>query len=600
MQPGKQNLPGEAVVVANAVARGGKAEQPVEQNCGPHVACRRLAPCLEGHHLAEGRQVAPQLFQRIHPVGHPLTDHEGIEGQLTPSMAAVVHEVPEGEGLLGERLIRQQQFGVGRQGQPEGDRGRTGHPSAAGRLPVAEDPAPAEANRLPGGDRLGEEHGGVGVVAGGEPGEFERHEGGIRIGRRLEGRDPVGPHRANHDRLDVAIGIAVLGVHRKHHEVLEPVVPVPLRMEGQQGIEEVGTAEAAAGPGFEVSHRGGEMVGLVGQVPGQGRDGLRDPRYELGCAVMVGRGDPAVGILERPDRRDGLGQQGPLGQGDDARWLGDRGFRLPADGRPGDQVQPQFAVVEVDDRVVADEVGVGGNDHPACPRPRCDEHGRRGGGRRGVGAGQHARAVGSRAGRQRACAIEAGFVHASEQVDDGAVAHRHRGVRLEDDPGGHIAKPMNRILHGRILDLDAEAGRDRGEGVAILRLFRLRQDHEAPARPDKRLDRGDLRGRVFRRPMPRGRLPVVARAMRQDEHVGPGEHVRTQRSALVHRHVEAGCLQRAGGLDEPAVGGVRRLHPRGHLRPRRPGLAVRLVEQHSGDDSHTKPARGGTARGNPS
>ena len=52
--------------------------------------------------------------------------------------------------------------------------------------------------------------------------------------------------------------------------MLQPVHPVLLRLEGQQGVEEVGHAEAAVGPAAEVRDEQGEVVGVVREGRGQG------------------------------------------------------------------------------------------------------------------------------------------------------------------------------------------------------------------------------------------------------------------------------------------------------------------------------------------
>ena len=58
--------------------------------------------------------------------------------------------------------------------------GGVGDPAEAGGLAVAEDAAPGEAfGRLAHGDGLGEEHGRVGVVAGGEVLEGDRQNIGL-------------------------------------------------------------------------------------------------------------------------------------------------------------------------------------------------------------------------------------------------------------------------------------------------------------------------------------------------------------------------------------------------------------------------------------
>ncbi len=118
--------------------------------------------------------------------------------------------------------------------------------------------------------------------------------------------------------------------------------------------------------------------------------------------------DLALGLLQQAQRVGLVAQALP---GDVASRRRHDRLGLGAKGRQGDpveQVQPQLQVVELAQGVVAEQVGVGGHDHPALAVTHGGEQAGAGGW--AVGAGpQHERAValGSAArprGRSRLCA----------------------------------------------------------------------------------------------------------------------------------------------------------------------------------------------------
>ncbi len=222
VEPGEDHLAAQAVVVADPVAGDGEAEQAVEHDRVPDEAAEVDALLVEGQRLAERGEVAPELLERVHPVGHALLDHERVERQVATAVRAVVDEVPQDEGLLRELLVVEQQVDVRRQAEAQGVAGGPGDEPEAGRLAIAEDAAPVEVDGLAGGDGLGEEDRRVRVVALGEADELDRHERGVVVGALLLGQ-PVRPEGARHDGLEVAVRVAVLRVHREHREVLDAV-----------------------------------------------------------------------------------------------------------------------------------------------------------------------------------------------------------------------------------------------------------------------------------------------------------------------------------------------------------------------------------------
>ncbi len=172
-------------------------------------------------------------------------------------------------------------------------------------IAVAEDRAPRERRDLPHAHRLGEQHRGVGVVAGREVEEADRHEQRVRVGL-LERRDEVGPHDLDEHRFDEPVGAAVLRVHREHDEVPQPVLAVALRVERDERVEEVGDAEALCLPLLEVGTCRVQVIRVVRERTRQFFDGCPDPRTVGGCGGVVrGVGDAAVVRLQRLQFRDG-------------------------------------------------------------------------------------------------------------------------------------------------------------------------------------------------------------------------------------------------------------------------------------------------------
>ena len=106
VHPGEEQLAAEAVVVADAAAGDGKAEDPVEDD-GVLDQLGVLAGLGVGvfvlfdlHGFAEGGQVAAQFLQRVQEERHALLDHERVEGQVAAHVGAVVDEVPHDERFL--------------------------------------------------------------------------------------------------------------------------------------------------------------------------------------------------------------------------------------------------------------------------------------------------------------------------------------------------------------------------------------------------------------------------------------------------------------------------------------------------------------------
>ncbi len=144
-----------------------------------------------------------------------------------------------------------------------------------------------------------------------------------------------------------------------------------------------------------------------------------------------------------------------------------------------------------------------------------------GGSARLVGAGDGAAAV---AEGDRAGAVEAGLVDAGEQVGGRAVGDGEVG----EDPGRGLAVVLV-VLHGGVLDREAETGEQLVEVVAVLVLLGLAEDDETAAGLDEARDRLDL-GVVE----PRGAavesvLPLRVGGVGDDEDVGAGEGLGVER-----------------------------------------------------------------------
>ena len=136
--------------------------------------------------------------------------------------------------------------------------------------------------------------------------------------------------------------------------------------DGERGGE-VGLAAAVVEPAPQIDRDLGEIGLLVGKVGLQRGDGL-DHGGNAGAhlgGVVAGEVDLAPGLLQRP-QRVGLVAQALPGHVARRRRL-DRLGR-GAKGRqsdPEEQVQPQAPMVELPERVVAEQVGIGGHHHPA-------------------------------------------------------------------------------------------------------------------------------------------------------------------------------------------------------------------------------------------
>ncbi|GAA4992917.1 hypothetical protein GCM10025734_21580 [Kitasatospora paranensis] len=314
VQVGEEQLAAHAVVVADAVTADREAEHPVEEDRVLDVAALLVALGLQLHRLLEGGEVAAELLQAVHPERAALLDHEGVERQVAVAVGPVVDEVPQDEGLLGAVLVLQEAGRVGGDLQAEQLDGGGGDGAEARGLAVAEDAAPGETfRRLADGHRLREEHRGVGVVAGREVGEGDRHEHRVVEARALQLRQPVGPDDLQQDGLEVAVRVAVLGVHREDDEVLQAVLTLLGRLERQQRVEEVGLAVAGVGPLAQVGEDSREVGGVVreerGELLDRGED-VRDQRVD-GVPLHRGQVDGAVLGLQRAEGLDGVLQAQP-------------------------------------------------------------------------------------------------------------------------------------------------------------------------------------------------------------------------------------------------------------------------------------------------
>jgi hypothetical protein len=256
-------------------------------------------------------------------------------------VGAVVDEIPHHEGLLGELLVVEQAAGVLRQLEL-GDLGRRGHdPAEARGLAVGEDRTPREGRHLTHRDALGEEHGGVGVVAGREVDEPHGHEQLVGVVARLQLVDELGPDDLDEHGLDEAAGRAVLGVHGEHHEVTQAVDAVELRLERLQGVEEVGHPETGVGPALEIDRHRLEVRCVVRQHLAEAQHLPRDGRDVLARRLVVGGlGDAAVLHLQQLQGGcrvlDGLpgGVLHDLGFSDDGLRRGGLGHRGVGHGEP--------------------------------------------------------------------------------------------------------------------------------------------------------------------------------------------------------------------------------------------------------------------------
>ncbi|GAA3291807.1 hypothetical protein GCM10020295_09540 [Streptomyces cinereospinus] len=156
----------------------------------------------------------------------------------------------------------------------------------------------------------------MGVVAGREVLEADAAEQRVVVAGALQLGQPVGPDHAQHDRFEVAVGVAVLRVHGEDDQVLPAVAPVGGGLEGEQRVQEVRHREAAVGPAAQVPHERGVVGGVVGQQRGELLDGADHPPYGLlglrgSGGALGGAVDRSVRGLPWPDLLHGILEDGP-------------------------------------------------------------------------------------------------------------------------------------------------------------------------------------------------------------------------------------------------------------------------------------------------
>ncbi|SPD87868.1 protein of unknown function [Micropruina glycogenica] len=302
VQPGEQQLAAEAVVIAHPVAGDREAEDAVEDHAVLHepgvVGQFELLggglgqggdAAIDRHRLAKRGQVAAQFFERVQKERHALLDHERVERQVAAHVGAVVNQVPHHEGLFSELLIVEQFGGLGRQVELGHLDGSAEHPAEPSGLAVGEDRAPGEGGNLPHRDGLGEQDGRVGVVARGEVKKTNRYEQLVAVVGGLELRHEVGPDHLYEHGLNQPAARAVLGVHRKDHEVGQAVHSKLLGLEQHQRVVEVGHAEALGRPPREVGLQGVQVGGVMGEQGRQFGDGAGERGEKFAGVDVVAR-----------------------------------------------------------------------------------------------------------------------------------------------------------------------------------------------------------------------------------------------------------------------------------------------------------------------
>ena len=255
-------------------------------------------------------------------------------------------------------------------------------------------------------------------------------------------------------------------------------------------------------------------------------DRLRHRGHVAAGRVRIGVAEQrAVGRLEQRERVGLVAQPHPR-----RRVLGSVSVALvehrpaAAGGRRGPvtQVQPQRAVVELVDAVVAEQVGVGEHDDPPLPvRRGHDQRGSRDR-RRRVRAREHDGAV---AARDRRRPVQAGRVHAREQI---ATATASPALQVGEHPA-RSAHVVLVVLDGVVLEMQPEPLQQLVEVVAVLVLLGLAEHDQPAAARDERLDRVELGGAQPRRPGSGRPLPARVRRMRDHEHAGAGQRLLGQR-----------------------------------------------------------------------
>ena len=572
VQEPEEELASQPIVVAHPVAGDGEPHQPVEQDRVLHVAGEgERARQLTGR--AVGGEVHAQLLERVHPVGQPLADHEGVERQVAVAVPAVVDHVPQDVGLEREVGRRRERSRVRWQVDPQ-HLGRAERGAAVPRrLAVAEDGAEVIGRPLRHADGLGEEDGALAVVARRVVHQLHRHELGVVVELALDAVDEVRPRRARDERLEARVRRAVGRVHGEDDEVLDAVAAFEVRPEEVERGAEVRLAAAALDPGVQVGHDLGEVVLLVREPRRQVGDRLGHRHHERPHLAGVVRlqVDLALGLLEEPECAGGLLEAQPRRV---LRRLRRHRRGVPLERvqrHPVQQVEPELPVVAPEQVVVAEEIGVRGDDHAAV----AVGHGRDEAGAGRVGG--RARAQHQRAGRVRrdhAGPVEPDVAHAVQQTGVGDVR-----ARLSRDPGGdRVVRTV--VEHGGVLDAQAVGREQLVEIAAVLVLLLLAEDDEPAAAGHEVPHRGDLHRREHGGVVADGALPLALARVRDHEHVGAGQRGFVQRPAARRDHLEVTLGELRGRPGVGRGGGVRGTHARRRLRPYRPGLAVMFVEQH--------------------
>ena len=162
-----------------------------------------------------------------------------------------MNEIPKHERLLRKQLVCQQLFGTRRQRQIE-QLFRSGNYLAESRcFAIAENAAPVISGDLAHGHGLRKEHGRVGFVARSKANELDWHKGGVRI-LLLFVSQPLGPEGVGNHYFEVAIWVAVLGVHREDCKVLNIVAAHQIGPKQLERCIKIWLCEAAFSPSLNV------------------------------------------------------------------------------------------------------------------------------------------------------------------------------------------------------------------------------------------------------------------------------------------------------------------------------------------------------------
>jgi hypothetical protein len=178
--------------------------------------------------------------------------------------------------------------------------------------------------------------------------------------------------------------------------------------------------------------------------------------------------------------------------------------------------------------------------------------------------------------RARVPAVEAGLVHAGEEVDAGGTAGARLAgsVRSVADVGagrevgehpGRGAVVVLVVLDGAVGDLDAEAGEEGVQVVAVLVLLGLAEDDEPAAAADELFERVHLVVAEPGRAVVGCRLPLGVGRVGDDDDVGARQGLAGEGTIGVGKDVEVAGGERGGGDRIGGVLGVGGLHPLGEL-----------------------------------